>query len=81
MLETGLALSSLGLVLTPSILMRLTRWKPYPLAVELSLALGLLTVVVLIGWARLTPKNVLIALVASVVGTLIGTLLSWMRRK
>jgi hypothetical protein len=70
-------LSSLGLVLAPSLLTRLTRWKLPPRAVEVGLALGILTAAGLVVGnffvpGLLSPENTLAALVAAIIGTAVG---------
>lgn len=77
LLSIGLALSSLGLVLAPSLLTRLTRWKLPPKAVEAGLALGILTAAGLVVGnifipGLLSPQNTLAALVAAILGTAAG---------
>lgn len=76
LLQTGLALSSLGLVLAPSILLKLTRWPPPAAAVELSIAAGLLSLASLLPFGWLTPETAiipgLVALVAIAIGYGVG---------
>lgn len=81
LLSIGLALSSLGLVLAPSLLTRLTRWKLPPRAVEVGLALGILTAAGLVVGnffvpGLLSPENTLAALVAAIIGTAVGRVFS-----
>ena len=78
LLTIGLALSTLGLVLAPSLLLRLKdSWKPTPFAVEVGMWCGLATAaVLLIGNIfvkdLLTPQNSVLALVIAILGTIGG---------
>lgn len=84
LLNTGLALSSLGLVLAPSLIFRVFNRKPSPFATELGMALGLATAVILIIGNffisnLLSPENTLYALATAVVGTAVGSVISKVR--
>lgn len=82
LLEIGFALSTLGLVLAPPLLMRLTKhMQPSHLGVNMSLIAGLVAVVLIILVLGLTPENTLFALVASVIGLIVGDAYTWLCRK
>ncbi|MGA7675293.1 MAG: hypothetical protein WCA78_09645 [Rhizomicrobium sp.] len=72
LLTTGLALSSLGLILAPSILMQLTKWKPPARAVVFGMLLGIVCTVALIVTGNLTPEYAVGTLVAAMAGTALG---------
>lgn len=73
LLKTGLALSSLGLCLTPAVLLG-TRLKLRTEAVVASLCGGLLVFVVLLASGSFTPINAVATLPGSIVGFIIGWL-------
>jgi SSS family solute:Na+ symporter len=86
LLNTGLALSSLGLVLAPSLIFRVVNLKPSPFAVNLGMALGLATAFFLIIGNffisnLLSPENTLYALGMAIAGTALGALISKVRSK
>jgi SSS family solute:Na+ symporter len=77
LMALGLALSMLGLILTPSIVMNLFGKPLTRKSVETGMALGLLSTAAFLvsciahpSW--LTPQNALIALVGAIVGSVIG---------
>lgn len=86
LLSVGLVLSTLGLVLSPSLLLNALRFKPSSLAVCMGICLGLAAAVALFSasffWPNiLTPENSLLALVASITGTALGGVVARIRHK
>jgi hypothetical protein len=81
-LPIGLAISSFGLILAPSIIMRaIPSWKPKPFAVNLGMYLGLATICVLIIGNffvpnLLTPENAALVIIPALVGTVVGAIIS-----
>jgi SSS family solute:Na+ symporter len=72
LLNTALALSSLGLILAPSILLQLTRWPPPSAGVQLSIALGLASLAFLFATSALSPETAVLSGIASMIGIAIG---------
>ena len=72
LLQTGLALSSLGLVLAPSLMLLLLWGKPNSVSVEWGLVGGLATCILLLFSGRLTPESSILAFVVACVATGVG---------
>jgi SSS family solute:Na+ symporter len=87
LLPIGLAISSFGLILAPSIILRAkSSWKPTTLAVNLGMYLGLLTIFALIVGDLfvpnlLSPENAAVVLLPAILGTIIGSVVSKFRGK
>jgi Na+/proline symporter len=81
LLQTGIALSTVGLVLAPSIILAMTPWKPSAYAVETSLTVGLITASALLFTGRLTPESTLLAFVASILGIIAPNMILFVRRE
>lgn len=79
LLQTGLALSSLGLCLVPAVLGRI-RWKIRSSTVIGSLFGGLLIFIILLLMHMFTPVNSVLTLPASMFGALIGSIFGRIRR-
>jgi SSS family solute:Na+ symporter len=80
LLQTGLALSSLGLSLTPAVLIGM-RWKLHRSTVIGSLSGGILIFVLLLLSGKFTPANSVATLPGSIIGAIAGSIFWRIRRK
>ncbi len=70
----GIALSTIGLILAPPLLLLLTRWKPKGESVEWGMGFGLLLTLGMILTKTLTPENSVVAFLGALIITLVAML-------
>ena len=79
LLQTGLALSSLGLCLTPAVLCGM-RWSLRSTTVIGSLCGGLFVFIILLAMGQFTPVNSVATLPGSIVGAVVGSIIGRFKR-